>query len=315
MDIDNEPADERALALRSPSVPTTLSELAALKGEAIEVIEARAQVLHTLRVAAIRESQPTDWVLFKSPAEHGGQTVGYLADCGCDRIRDLFGIEVFGLSVPLKIAGAGPGEFLYVITGSGRSRFTRQVVENIEGGRASTDDFAKDVEGPALELLIRKAARANLDSNITRELAGLKSVPVEELQRAWDGTPKKVEHCRLGRGFGSRSERLGGTSERAPDVPAPMCPFCKIAGVYRPAKGNRAAFYGCSKYTSHPKGSKPFIVDAAEWLAKQPAAAAPAAEGTNGTTNGAPFPDGPCIECGKLRAEHATADHEYEVRS
>lgn len=308
---ENEPTDH-TLQLRRPDIPVTLSELASLKGEAIEVIEARAQVLHTLRVAAVKETHPTDWILFKSPDEQGGQVVGYLSDAGCDRIRDLFGIEVFGLTVPQKIAGAAPGEFMYVITGSGRCKFTRQSVENMEGGRSSTDDFAKDVEGPALELLIRKAARANLDGNITRELAGLKSVPLEELQRGWNGTPKKTEQCRLGRGFGSRSQRLGATDEKAPDVTPPTCPHCKTPGVYRPAKGTRAAFYGCGNYQKHPAGSKPFIIDAAKWVADQQLAAA-AQPVTNGTAAPAPGPDTLCRECKKRWADHTHADHEFEA--
>lgn len=300
--------DTRALELRRPDTPGTLSELAAYKGEAIEFIEARAQVLYTLRLSSIRATHPTDWVLFKAPDEHGGQIVGYLDDAGCDRVRDLFGIEVYGISAPQKIA-SNEG-FLYVITGSGRSKFTLQQVEAMEGGRSSTDDFVKDVSGPALELLVRKAARANLDGNVTRELAGLKSVPIEELARAWDGTPKKVEQCRLGRGFGSRAERLGAQGAAVPNVPPPVCPYCKTPGVFRPSKDNRAAFYGCAKWKEHPKGSKPFIVDAAEWVKEQqpkaapaaPAPAAPAAE------------NGPCVVCGMAKPAHANADHEYEAK-
>lgn len=296
-------SDPTTLALRRPDVPTTLGELAALKGEAVEIIEARAQVLHTLRTAAIRATHPEDWLLFKSPEELGGQITGYLQDCGCDRVRDLYGIEVFGITPPQKISGTEPATFHYVITGSGRCKFTKQTVEAMEGGRSSTDDFCKDKTGADLELAVRKAARANLDGNITRELAGMKSVPVDELARAWDGTAKKVDGCRLGRGFGSRSERLGGASEKAPEVAPPVCPHCGSTGVYRPGRNGRGAFYGCPKYQSH--ADKKWIVDAEAWIKQQQAkkpAPAPAA----------PAEDRPCAVCKKLKAEHATADHEYE---
>jgi hypothetical protein len=273
-----------AITLRRPDVPTTLSELAALKGEAVEVIEARAQVLATLRTAAIRATSPEDWLLFKAPDDQGGQIVGYLQDCGGDRVRDLYGIEIFGISKPEKVNGTDPQTFHYLISGSGRCKLTRQVVEEMEGGRSSTDDFAKDKTGIELELLVRKAARANLDGNITRELAGMKSVPIDDLKAAWTGTTKLVERCRLGRGFGSRDERLGARSEKVPDVDPPVCPHCGAKGVYRPAKGNRGAFYGCPNYGKHQ--DKKFIVDAAKWQAQAQAAADDKAAAAESTTNG-----------------------------
>ena len=264
---DATPVD--ALELRRPDIPATLSELAALKGEALEVIEARVQVLETLRRAAIRATSPEDWLLFKAPEEQGGQIVGYLQDCGADRVRDLYGIEIFRISKPEKIVGNDPAVFHYIITGSGRCKLTRQILEEVEGGRSSTDDFCRGKVGAELELLVRKAARANLDGNITRELAGMKSVPINDLAEAWIGTKKVIEHCRRGRGFGTRDERVGGASAKAPDVEPPVCPHCGSKGVYRPAKDNRKAFYGCPQYAKHP--DKKFIVDAAKWVAEHQA--------------------------------------------
>jgi hypothetical protein len=272
-------ADESTttLALRSPTTPVTLSELAALKGEALEVIESRVQIIETLRRAAIRSTSPEDWLLFKSPEEQGGQIVGYLQDCGADRVRDLWGIEVFDVSKPEKIVGNDPAVFTYIITGSGRCKLTRQVLEQVEGGRSSTDDFCKGKTGAELELTVRKAARANLDGGLTRELAGMKSVPVNELAEAWVGTKKSIEQCRRGRGFGTRDERVGGRSEKAPDIDPPVCPHCQTKGVYRPAKGDRKAFYGCPNYGKH--ANQKFIVDAEQWARDHaaPSATTPAA--------------------------------------
>jgi len=281
IEIDDAPPPS-ALALRRPDIPVTLSELAALKGEAVEIIEARVQVLETLRKASIRATSPEDWLLFKSPEEQGGQVVGYLQDCGADRVRDLYGIEIFEVSKPEKIVGNDPTVFHYVISASGRCKLTRQIVEQMEGGRSSTDDFCKGKSGAELELLVRKAARANLDGNITRELAGMKSVPVDDLEAAWTGTKKLVAHCRRGRGFGTRDERVGGRSEKAPDIDPPICPHCKTPGVYRPAKGDRAAFYGCANYDKHK--DKKFIVDAARWAAEKKAAPASASAPAKATT-------------------------------
>jgi hypothetical protein len=277
--IDDAPPID-ALQLRRPDTPVTLSELAALKGEAMEVIEARVQIIETLRKAAIRMTSPEDWLLFKSPEEQGGQTVGYLQDAGADRVRDLWGIEVFGVSIPEKVVGNDPAVFHYLIRGSGRCKLTRQVIEEVEGGRSSTDDFCKGKTGLELELAVRKAARANLDGGITRELAGMKSVPIADLEAAWVGTPKKIEHCRRGRGFGTRDERVGGASAKAPDVEPPVCPHCQSKGVYRPAKDNRKAFYGCPQYSKHP--TQKFIIDAEKWVAEHQAKPAAAATPANG---------------------------------
>jgi hypothetical protein len=281
---DIETADPEVVDLmRHPGTPTTLSELAALKGGALDVIDARVQVVKTLRVESIRLTSPPDWVAHKAPDEHGGQIICYMQDCGGDRVRDLWGIEIFDVSTPEKVVGNDPGTFHYLITGSGRCKLTRQILERVEGGRSSTDDFCRGVTGTALELLVRKAARANLDGNITRELAGMKSVPIEDIAAAWVGTPKRIEDIRRGRGFGTAEERLGASSAKAPDVEPPICPHCGKTGKYRPGKGDRPAFYGCPDWDKHK--DKKWIQPAAEWVAKH---ATPAPSSTT-TTNGKPM--------------------------
>jgi hypothetical protein len=261
------------VALRRPDVPTTINELAALKGEAIEIIQAREQIIATLRSASIRATNPEDWLLFKTPDDLGGQIVGYLQDCGCDRVRDLWGIEVFDVGRPEKVTGTEPGVFHYLITGSGRCKITRQIVETMEGGRSSTDDFCRDKTGADLELAVRKAARANLDGNITRELSGLKSVPLAEIERAWSGSAKKIEHCRLGRGFGSSRERRGGTvASKEPDVKPPVCGICGAAAKWYPANDRGPAWYGCSEYKKHQ--DRKWSITEEKWLAQQTAPSA-----------------------------------------
>jgi hypothetical protein len=253
--------------IRHPGIPTTLAELALRKGEATEIIEARISVLNTARMAAIRATHPEDWLLFKAKDEQGGQVVGYLQDSGCERVRDIFGISVMNISQPEKIAGAEPAVFHYLVRGDGHCTLTAQTIEGIEGGRSSTEDFCKDKTGAALELAVRKAARANLDGQIVRELTGLAAVPIAELEAAWTGTHKKPERCRRGRGFGSGDERLGAVRQGVPDVEPPVCPHCGTKGAYRPGKDGRGAFYGCPKYQSH--ADKKWIVDAAKWVAEQ----------------------------------------------
>ena len=277
MDVDTEdPEVATAITLRRPDAPTTINELALLKGEAQEIIEARATIIATLRLASIKATSPEDWLLFKTPDDQGGQVVGYLQDCGCDRVRDLWGIEVFDIGRPEKINGSEPGVFHYLITGSGRCKITKQTVEMMEGGRSSTDDFCKEKTGADLELAVRKAARANLDGNIGRELSGLKSVPLAEIERAWEGTAKKTDRCRLGRGFGSRRERLGEAKAGEPEVEPPKCEYCGTPGRYFPENDKGPAVYLCPNHTKkHP--DKRWRVNAKEWersqQSKQPAPA------------------------------------------
>jgi hypothetical protein len=279
-DLDDAPAESSALDLRRPGVPVDLNELAAYKGEALDIIDARATILKTVRRAAISATSPEDWLLFKSPPEHGGQETAFLQDVGCQRVRDLYGIEIFKPSRPERVGTNDPAVFHYLMHGSGRCKLTGQVVEDVEGGRSSTEDFCRGKVGVELELAVRKAARANLNGSITRELAGLKSVPVDELRDVWAGTRKKIEACRLGRGYGTRDARLGGVTAVDANVDAPVCRLCKTAMSLK--KGSRGNFYSCPNWKSHGKDA--YTVDFNDWIAEvqkrppAPASAAPPAD-------------------------------------
>ena len=276
------PAGTMAITLRHPAAPLTLDALAARqKAEAVEIIDARAAIIDTARRRAIRMTHPEDWVLHKSP---DGRITAYLQDSGCDRVRDIWGVEVFNVSTPQKVALADGAAFMYLVSGDGRARLTMATVEGVEGGRPSDDPICKGKSGAELELLVRKSARANLDGRITRALTGLENVPIGELEAAWDGTPKSVKHCRAGHGFGSQDERFGGARAGTPDVEPPVCPVCppvdgrKVALVYRPEKDGRKPFYGCPNYSKHPANARRVGIDAAEWIDGAPARAAAAAK-------------------------------------
>lgn len=243
--------ERRNLPMEHPSREVGLAELAARKGEGLAIIEARAKILETLRKAAIRATSPEDWLLFK---DRVGAVIGYLQDCGCDRVRDLYGIEIRDVGRPEKVAGEDGESFTYLIEGGGYCGITHQTVESIEGGRSSTDDFLLGKTGVELELACRKAARANLDGNITRELAGLKSVPLSELHAAWKDSNKDSANCRLGRGFGSGAARMGAdlhTGAGVTQSEAPKCPKCDGPMKFVQGKeGKYEAFWSCAKYSS-----------------------------------------------------------------
>jgi hypothetical protein len=256
--------------IRRPDIPVTLGELAALKGDALEVVDARVQILDTLRRASIRATHPEDWVLFKARDEDGGQIVGFLEDAGTDRVRAIWGIRIFNVSRPDKIVGNDPGDFLILLTGDGECAITHEIVEQVEGGRGSKDDFCKDKHGAALELAVRKAARANLDGGITRELAGMKSVPVQELEAAWAGTAKTIDRCRKGRGFGTHTARLGGVEAADLGLVPPNCKVCGKAMQLRTSA--RGQFYSCNDYKAHGRDAHTWYLE--KWR-EQPASRKP----------------------------------------
>jgi hypothetical protein len=121
------------------------------------------------------------------------------------------------------------GNFVYIVTGSGRCGLTQESLENVEGARSSADDFITrqnpPLKGAQLEMAVRKAARANLEGNITRKLAGLGSVPYLEIEAIFkEDKAKTADRFRRGRGFGSqqaRSDRAFPVPVRTEEVSAP----------------------------------------------------------------------------------------------
>lgn len=245
-----------AVELRKPSIPTTINELAALdEKKGLAIIEARSEILNALRVAAIKLTMPNDYVLFKTDE---GRISAFLSDSGCDRVKKLFGIQISNLG-PMDRIEAKDGTFAYRITADGACGVTGESVFGMEGVRYSDERYALDKpDGIQREVAVQKAARANLDGGITRELAGLKSIPLEELERAWEGSWKKTEMCPRGRGFGSKAERQGAAVQQSEIPPEfqPKCEVCHETMKHIPA-GKTAqgkpysAFWACSKSRDH----------------------------------------------------------------
>ena len=233
----------------------TLIDLSNRLDKGVQVIKARAEILSVARRAAVHMTSPEDWIKYK---DKEGREVAYLQDCGCDRVRDVFGIEVYDVGRLEKIQ-VNADEFMYVITANGRCHLTNQKLEAVEGGRSSNDDFVTrhqpPLKGYEVELAVRKAARANLDGQICRTLAGLQSVPRDEIVSAWEGTSKKWDQVRAGRGYGSGAERQGASVTSEWEGQKPQCPKCSAPMVYKPSgttKDGRQyeAFFSC---TSYPK--------------------------------------------------------------
>lgn len=259
-DIHEPEVVEESRELARPSVPTTINELAA-HDKGVAIVEQRLQIFNTMRIASIQLTMPNDWTLFRTD---DGRISGYLGDQGCDRIKKLWGISVSNLGKMERIDDLErAGEFAYRITGDGSCGLTGEAVFEMEGVRYSTERYALEKpEGIQRTVAVQKAARANLDGGITRELAGLKSVPSEELESAWKAskeTWKKIDLCNKGRGFGSGAERKGAQVQQSDEIPVqfqPKCDQCQGLMKLVPAGKSQSgrpydAFWGCAKDRTH----------------------------------------------------------------
>lgn len=226
---------ETGLAQRS--IPVTIDQLANAE-DGLVVLERGIQIIKTLRAASIALTMPQDWVLFKAD----DRITGFLQDAGCERIFDLWGIEQYDLSDPYRTDDKETGHFSISIDGAAFSKRTGNHVEKVTGVRYSFEEFIARRRLPALQIEpeVRKAARRNLDGTHCRELAGLKSVPVEELDQVWSTagmTWKSSKFCAKGRGFGTQAERQGANVQQADDLKPgeePVCDGCERTG--KPSK-------------------------------------------------------------------------------
>jgi hypothetical protein len=276
-------ARDRSLELRRPSIPTDINELANLEeNRGKEIIEHRAAILENLRIASIKLTVPRDWTLFKN---REGVVTGFLGDEGCDRVKKLWGIQIDGLSQPERIPPTGTasdGAFAWAMRGDGHCKITGESVYDMEGVRYSNERYAEEKpDGIQREVAVKKAARANLDGGIARELMGMKSVPIEELDNAWKGGWKNSSLCNKGRGFGSADERAGSGASSAHGIDPqdiPECDVCRIPLVWRAGKGDKEGFFGCRNWEKH-KDTKVIVqLSKAKELAEKKKATAAAAQ-------------------------------------
>lgn len=215
------------------------------------------EIMKVLRSASIAFTYPHDWVLFKAEE----RITGFCQDAGCQRFADFWGIEIYNLGEWIRTEDPDTKDFSWTITGDGLSKRTGLVVTGISGTRYSYEEFITRRRLPRLQIEteVKKAARANLHGSIVRELAGLKSVPIEELDQVWStagmGAYKTSKLCPRGRGFGTGNERAGGASAEKnggiDQADIPVCEYCDppVKLVYR-EKGD-PPFWGCPNYNKH----------------------------------------------------------------
>jgi hypothetical protein len=203
-----------------------------------EIFKRRAQLLESCHIAALKRTRPADWVLTK---DREGAETAMLTVSGADLIAEVYGIVMRGIGptnergefAPEKTPVPGlDGVYSLRAYCSAFSRVNGRAIELLEFSRRSDEDFTgrsvtntgKLTTRPAdsvgaLESDLRGAVLTGMRTKVVRVLCGMTRVPVSELAKAWEGTPKKVEACRKGHGYGTSSDR-GAKGVADADVPA-----------------------------------------------------------------------------------------------
>lgn len=219
--VMNEP---EPLAVSPSEVPASdAMSLARMGAQGLELFESRATLLRQCRFVALKNTDPRAWLLSKTDGTDGteGAVVATFCAPGYPAVAAAYGIaarflpqdsdgifrpervnqqgEVIGAAVRVPVYG-------YRGFAWGNSAFNGQEVQ-VQITRMSDEDFIgrQQRDGD-----LRLTCFTGLKKKLVAELAGITTVPAEELEEAWEYEPgKSVERCRKGHGFGTSSERRG----------------------------------------------------------------------------------------------------------
>lgn len=174
--------------------------------------------VESVRAAAVRSTEPADWVLMKPP---NGEALGLLKSAGCLKVRPLLGIVIEKAEGWKSLEPVREEDDKGVVSYRLRARVSsrlmggdpievessRNGLEGFTGRRV--DEYGNFVkkDGQAYEPDLKNSCSTGLQAKAIRSLFGLQSVPVSYLDACWKGTAKKGENCTKGSGFGSSKER------------------------------------------------------------------------------------------------------------
>jgi hypothetical protein len=188
---------------------------------ALKLIEARVRTLEQLRVASIRATYPSDWIVNISRDADGGiiSERGYLQDIGADRAGKVWGIEVG--SPAIEREDFPDANYTYHMIAEAWCKVTGERLDYVEGSRSSGDKFFTRglAEGEKPDPAdIRKAAWANLHGRAVRALGGLSGVPLDMLRQAGLDVAKCiiVDYQKGGKGGESTGASVGTTEAIIP---------------------------------------------------------------------------------------------------
>ena len=186
---------------------------------AIARLETMVKMLEALRLSAIKQTYPSDWVIHTTTNQDAEITkqVGYLQDSGAERAGKVFGVEV-GQPV-IAHEDLPDGTRIYTMTADAWSKATGERIEHAMGSRWTGDAFfvrqLKDEDDKVDPTDVLKAAYANLHGRAVRSLSGLTAVPLDVLEAAGI----KTSQCSfVGYGKGARGGQSAGATTGSADV-------------------------------------------------------------------------------------------------
>ena len=185
-------------------------------------IEARAKTIAALRFAALRGTNPEDWVLFRQDTEE----VGMLRGSGVPGIAQLYGIShriwprdergnLAPVRAPLSDQPGGPYALSVFVLA--KSEVTGIEAE-FTAERRSDEQFTGRQVNEKMEIVARGGVAANPGDLVSallslarvksvRVIGGFARVPRAELEAAWAGTGKSFDRTAKGHGYGTSTER------------------------------------------------------------------------------------------------------------
>lgn len=209
-------------SLALPGEAPPVAALAMLEN-ALAITERMAQVVSSLRIAAIKMTDPVDWVLSR---DKQGNELAMLTASGAQKVASLYGIQLHPLEGETSLEpsrGQLNGKLAFTLKCQAHSRLLGRSIE-VEATRREDEEFTgretdekgelKFKGGHTFEPDLKKSVRTLAITTSVRELVGLKNVSRQELDACWLGTTKTTERCRFGHGYGTSQDRsAAGVSE------------------------------------------------------------------------------------------------------
>lgn len=186
--------------------------------EVKRVLEARAELIRTLREIAIKQTAPEDWTLYKA---RDGSVLGVPTAAACLKIRRWAGVSIYnhrglnGESMPnVREAENSKKEKILIIEGLADGQCGRDVMPGIYFSIRSDDDFVGRAtltnnprRGGPREQDLMSCWRTGIDAKVVRAMTGTTKVSEHELKELKLDTAR----CVKGSGFGNAQERSAGS--------------------------------------------------------------------------------------------------------
>lgn len=208
----------QSVAMMTSRGESPLSTLAAME-HGLAIMKRRADILDQVRLAALRITDPRDWVQSKGKNDAQEDAVCLLAASGARKIAPYYGIEVFnvrpldqsGSPAPIESKGED-GEVMYTLYFDLSVGLTKEVAYGLQASRSTSEQFIGRGGLESTSALVAKADITNAVYTLActkgvRIGGAMKNVPVRELAAAWANTDKKIESIPRGSGFGTSSDR------------------------------------------------------------------------------------------------------------